>query len=227
MRKDRQEQPTGGYALTRMRQYTGYNRPGITFLNPHEYVTLKYVQSVGFSNATTLASQQIFNINSLFDPDRTGTGHQPYGFDQLAAMYNRYRVLKIRWIVNFGPTTNNPVEAVVVPVNGLLNSAIASSSTFENACELPFAKALIVPNAGDSTKLKVKGQLSLNELNGVTMTEYLADDRFESQVGSSPAEVITLYIGVYNPSANTVANSVLVELYYEVDFHDPIIFVSS
>ena len=30
-----------------------------------------------------------FNLNSIFDPNRTGFGHQPYGHDQLAGLYNR------------------------------------------------------------------------------------------------------------------------------------------
>lgn len=33
-----------------------------------------------------------FRLNSLYDPDLTGTGHQPRGFDQLMAFYQRYRV---------------------------------------------------------------------------------------------------------------------------------------
>ncbi len=32
--------------------------------------------------------------NSCFDPDKTGVGHQPLGFDQFVGFYNRYRVHK-------------------------------------------------------------------------------------------------------------------------------------
>ena len=37
-------------------------------------------------------AKQYMRMNSLFDPDQTGTGHQPYYFDQFAALYNRYTV---------------------------------------------------------------------------------------------------------------------------------------
>lgn len=39
---------------------------------------------------------QIHRLNSLFDPDYTGVGHQPRGFDQLALLYSRYRVNAVK-----------------------------------------------------------------------------------------------------------------------------------
>ncbi len=36
---------------------------------------------------------QTFSTNSLFDPDVTGGGHQPMGFDQFANFYKQYTVL--------------------------------------------------------------------------------------------------------------------------------------
>lgn len=35
----------------------------------------------------------LFSCNGMYDPDITGTGHQPLGFDQLMALYNHYEVL--------------------------------------------------------------------------------------------------------------------------------------
>ncbi len=216
-----------GYKLSSTRSFSITNRPNITFIDPHMYVTLRYTETVQFSNLTTVGSQNIFNLNSCFDPNRTGTGHQPYGFDQLAALYNRYRVLKVKWTIVFGPTSNLPVYCVVVPVNGLLATNITGVSSFESACEVPFAWSNVVPNAGTASHLTHRGGISLNRLNGVTKTEYLADDRFEAQVTATPIEVLTLYIGIYNANGSTVANGVLVTIDYEADFHDPIIASSS
>lgn len=42
--------------------------------------------------ASNTATEYNYQINSLFDPDFTGTGHQPYCFDQLAALYTNYMV---------------------------------------------------------------------------------------------------------------------------------------
>lgn len=37
-----------------------------------------------------------FRLNSLYDPDYTGTGHQPRFFDQWSAIYGSYNVYKVR-----------------------------------------------------------------------------------------------------------------------------------
>lgn len=36
----------------------------------------------------------VFSCNGLYDPDITGVGHQPSGFDQVMALYDQYTVLK-------------------------------------------------------------------------------------------------------------------------------------
>lgn len=213
-----------GYGLTQMGKYTGFDKPSINFLDPHRYVSLKYTDIFFVTVTTATAASQIFNLNSLFDPDRTGTGHQPYGFDQLAALYNRYRVLKCRWKIEFAAATAS-YNIVVVPVNGLLASSLTTLAGFTAAAESPRSKVGLIGAGG--TSVIITGGLSINALNGVTLTEYLADDRFEAQVGTSPAEVITLYVGLYNPNAASVISNYSVELTYEVDMHDIIAVAQS
>lgn len=42
-----------------------------------------------------------FNANSIYDPDNTGGGHQPNGFDQWSVFYNHYHVIASKISVNF------------------------------------------------------------------------------------------------------------------------------
>jgi len=170
--------------------------------------------------ATVVGTQQLFNMNSVFDPDRTGTGHQPYGYDQMASLYNRYRVLRFNYRVDFGPAAAN-YWVSIVPVNGLLSSSISNQTTFEASCEVPRAKSCIVSGAG--VTITMSGMIELNQFNGVTKTEYIADDRFESPIGSSPAELMVLYLGFYNPQLASLTPSYIVTLEYYCDWHDPII----
>lgn len=43
--------------------------------------------------------QGSFSCNGMYDPDISGTGHQPMYFDQLAAIYNHYTVVKSTIVV--------------------------------------------------------------------------------------------------------------------------------
>jgi len=62
---------------------------------PQRYIaTMKYSQTFLLSD---VSPGWTFNLNSIFDPDRTGTGHQPYGHDTFQTLYNRYRVKDRDW----------------------------------------------------------------------------------------------------------------------------------
>lgn len=88
---------------------------------------LQYVDYFGITTTTSLGYQQ-YRGNSLYDPDLTGAGHQPRGFNQLAGLYTNYYVaaskISARVIVNTGnanailairafPNLTNPAETVI------------------------------------------------------------------------------------------------------------------
>jgi hypothetical protein len=208
------------YAIVRQRQYTTKESQAISFFDPHRYITLRYCDIFTTGNlAATTAVAQIMNLNSLFDPDRTGTGHQPMGFDQLAGIYARYRVLKVRWKVIISPSSVT-YHAAVVPLNGLLASAVTTAATFTAAAEQPRAKLFTQAASGNAHTFN--GFISLNALAGTTPLEYLDDDRYEALVTATPSEIETLYIALYNPNAGTIVINYSVELLFECDLHDPI-----
>lgn len=60
---------------------------------------LKYAETFSPAITAGVPYWYFFNLNSPFDPNRTGVGHQPYGFDTLATIYNRYRVYKVSYSV--------------------------------------------------------------------------------------------------------------------------------
>lgn len=67
--------------------------------------TLRYNDLFYFSTSSVAPVGNIFRMNSVFDPDYTGTGHQPLYFDQLAAVYGRYAVLGTKITATFTPRT--------------------------------------------------------------------------------------------------------------------------
>jgi len=70
-------------------------RPG-TVIPDEVRVTLKYSQQMIVTETTGTATSYLFRGNGPFDPDLTGTGSQPCGFDQWSSFYTRQRTLGSR-----------------------------------------------------------------------------------------------------------------------------------
>lgn len=213
-----------GFRMSPLKKFSSTETPGLTFLDPHKFLVFKYEEIISQSLATVTATNQVFNLNSLFDPNRTGTGHQPYGFDQLAAIYNRYRVWETRWKVTFHAESQG-FYVLSVPSNGALATSIVDGSSFQSAGEIRGAVTKSQGTGANSVFLR--GRMKLNNLNGTTPTEYEGDDRFQALTSSSPSELLLLNIGTYNPSGSTTAIDFVVELWFYVELHDPFILGSS
>lgn len=74
-------------------------------------MTHSYVETVTFNTGATggLASY-LFSCNSLYDPNASGTGHQPMYFDQMSALYDHYTVIgSMATIKLTNRVSNNPL----------------------------------------------------------------------------------------------------------------------
>ncbi len=66
---------------------------------------LRYSQTLSLDPSGGLPAGNLFRCNSIFDPDYTGIGHQPYGHDTLQSIYNHYRVMNST--ITMTPTNSN------------------------------------------------------------------------------------------------------------------------
>jgi len=178
---------------------------------PQRYLCkLKYCSSVTTNNS----GQYVFNLNSLFDPDLTGTGHQPYGYDQLAVLYNRYRVIGTSWHVTCLKQSAAVVLAAL-PANETTSAIITCSEMREN----PRAK-FINQNPGSAVKV-LSGYTSIPSLVGRTKSQYMADDRYQSDVTTSPSEFARLNILVNSSADAPLSGEPLqITMEFTVEFFD-------
>lgn len=153
-----------------------------------------------------------FNLNSIFDPNRTGVGHQPYGRDTLATLYNRYRVFRVSYSLSFYNSSSS-AKVAVCPANIEMGA-----STVSEIMENPQSKwAIQLP--GGQQKV-IKGSISLPALTGRTKTQYMADDRYQAEMSASPAELLILNIfgGTINDTGVTI--DCAINLTYHVELFD-------
>jgi len=156
----------------RRRRMVNVNRALAPFAQ--RYITkMKYSQAFNLSIGNNWT--QIMNLNSVFDPDRSGIGHQPYGYDQLTPIYNRYRVISCAYVINCY-SGGVPIRYGALPCN--------ETPPINNMSELvenPRAKWAVQFPAGSTTK--VKGSVYIPSLVGRSRAQYMADDRYQAQVG--------------------------------------------
>lgn len=161
-----------------------------------------------------------FNLNSIFDPNQTGTGHQPYGHDSLSAIYNRYRVISCKYVISAiptGGTTGNQYGIVAaLPANEVVNVAGGLAEVQENP------RCKFITQAPSATLKVLRGTVNLPSLVGRTKTQYMADDRYAATYGSSPAEaaILNVFTGLLNGNAETVSMQLNVMLEYTVESFD-------
>jgi len=103
--------------------------------------TLRYCDQYTLSSVSGAAASWSFRMNSVYDPDLTGTGHQPLYYDQITPVYQRYRVLFSKLTVQFLPlsddtdiTTTGPfIVGVTGNSNGTFSTGIATMCEQNNS----------------------------------------------------------------------------------------------
>lgn len=76
--------------------------------------TLRYCTTVTITQAVAGIGNTNFATNSIYDPDLTNLGHQPYGHDTYSGIYNQYTVLKSR--LKMTPTLSSASTAITYGV---------------------------------------------------------------------------------------------------------------
>jgi len=194
---------------------------------PQRMITkLKYCDAFARTSTLGILNTYQFNLNSIFDPDLTGTGHQPYGRDTYATLYNRYRVFAVSWAIDAAIDVVNANNAYNAQITVLPQNSSTTYTSLGEVAEKPRAITKLAPNVGKTTS---RGHISLPNLNGQTSTEYKGDDRFQALMGSNPAEIMTLSICFASPDATTVnvGLSYTVRLIYHCEFFDPLVLARS
>lgn len=96
--------------------------------------TLRYVENGINVNpgAAGFADSYVFSCNGLWDPNVSGVGHQPTGFDQLMLMYQEYQVIGAKIRVEFANTDTGAHQTVGIAVMGTATEQVDPRVMIEN-----------------------------------------------------------------------------------------------
>jgi len=148
---------------------------------------LRYADNISQTSgasAGTFGSEWAFRLNSLYDPDYTYTGHQPYGFDQLASLYYSYRVEGVRVRVTWSDPSRDGlyVAQVVTPSTASWNTNAASLSAIS---ENPSACVIPLNNTGSQVTV-FEQYFKIHEIEGVPASTIITSPSYNAGVTNNP-----------------------------------------
>ncbi len=159
-----------------------------------------YTYPVGSSG--TFGSENIFRLNSLHDPDETGVGHQPYGYDQLKLLYRRYKVNGVLLEMTWTDPNQDGLSVAAMLTPPLATSTLAGLG-FDQASEKPFTTTRMINNSG-SQRIYMKQYIPISTAVGITPSQFRNDlDDYQALTGASPNRVPRVRLAVCSPSAAT------------------------
>lgn len=143
------------------------------------FVKMIYTQNLNFA-AISQTQSYVFRGNSIFDPDYTGTGQQPTGYDQLATLYTRYRVHGSKMKAEFVTVSSTvPTQYVIVPTSNPLVYATPVMS------RLPYARRRIAATSAGQPLSTLKTYMSTKKIFGLKTLG--AETDYSAATGSNPA----------------------------------------
>lgn len=174
-------------------------------------IKLKYHEVILKATFTGTSGAQAFyqfRPNNVFDPNYTGTGHQPMYRDQIATLYKYYRPYACKYRIIISTDTTSGASGISGTVRPTYDTA--TPGDYDEECEQPYSRRYQINPYKPAV---IRGYIDYADLLGVPKSRYMMDDIFASSVGSAPTQSIILNItGQASDAATTWAANVDVSL---------------
>lgn len=195
----------------------GVSIPRGVFGFPESLTTLiRYNDSYNIQSSSGSAGGQIMRMNSVFDPDYTGSGHQPLYFDQFTPVYDNYVVLGSELVAEFSPLSDDTETTTVGPFTvGLTgnNNVSFSSGGFVLAEQNKSVTCALGRDKGTSVA-KLTMKYTPKSCLGVSPS----DDTVQSGVTANPNKPWYVYAWVVDDNFTSGTVKVRITVTYRVRF---------
>lgn len=178
----------------------------------------RYCSNINIDPGIGSAANYLFRANSVFDPDYTGIGHQPLGYDQLGVFYDHYVVMGAKITAKF----------VSLNTDGALGSAVVGIMLKDNASPLTNPTGIIeqsrsgyriMTNSRAQGLATVTSTYSPRKFFGI---KDISDNRslLGANLSSNPPEdaYFHVFAAPLDPAINTSGLSVLITIEYLVKY---------
>lgn len=143
---------------------------------------LRYCESYTLSVTSGSIGKQVNSLNSIFDPDQTGSGHQPMYRDTYAAIYDQYAVVSSRITVTYV----NLFTATGVHIGLVKDDNTTTSSTYSTLMEQNMGKHTLLSTRDGALSSKTMS-LTFDCKKDLGIDPY-ASETYKTDLGSNPTE---------------------------------------
>lgn len=193
---------------------------------------MKYVETITLDPASGSVAAYQFDLRSMYDPNSTGTGHQPSNFDRFMQIYNKWTVTKTAFLVS---NAWNSTSSVTPGVWGFLisksGSQVSGFSNIDQLLEQPYVKYARTP-AGVSNTTPYPGSISATIPSGpwlgIRDNRILFTDEYSGDGSTGPVETVYAEVFFGNIAGNDPgAVPFRVEIQFTCTFFEPKITLPS
>lgn len=211
---------------TRKRQKKRYARiPRGLFAKTTKQL-FRYVDTVGLNpGLTNTVAYHTFSANGMYDPDITGVGHQPRGFDEYMQFYNHYTVIASKIRLTFATVSATTTGYAYV---GVMATAAATP-------EITDINTIMENKATNSKVNSVMGTRPRIVSKGLSISKYfgqkvLQEDANAGTNAANPTEQVYWQIFAATNNSGTTDPDwirVKVEIDYIAILHEPKLIAGS
>lgn len=179
--------------------------------------SLTYYAAGSLITGTSTANDYVFSANGAYDPDITGTGGQPMGFDQMMAYYNHYTVLRSRIRVIAVNTSTT-----IMPTFGLyVSGATTVTSVIEQLVENGDCEFVWLKYAGmNGCSCTLTRSIDCAKFQGID--DVLDDPNMRGDGASNPTEQSYFHLTTWNSvSATQVTSNFQAVIEFDIMFTEP------
>lgn len=157
-----------------------------------------------------------FSANGLYDPNVTGTGHQPLGFDQVMPMYDHYTVIGAKITVTAYNSDSVYPQVIGIKMADDILSTNNLGQVIENG---DVVYTTVMPYRTD------QGQTTLTRKVGIKkfFKKNISSSEFSGTVSSNPTEQVyfAIFVANMNPSFDSGSVNLSVRIDYIALFREP------
>jgi len=191
--------------------------------------TLRYAEHIDFGAQNNATQGYAFAANGLYDPNITGTGHQPKGFDQLMLFFQHFQVLAAKITVQMYSELNAATQAVQAAIAVQRSTSVAGWTSMLESGNTVTNYLAVAPEGSGPIPTLLRNAVKIADFQ--SLPDIMNDDTTKGTASANPATLV--YFVIYTvaqdmggtPSGTHVFGDVILE--YDAVFTEPVLIGQS